>query len=317
MTGHLARLEQIAQLSPAIADLTAIAVARIDRDGAVIEANRGFAYLLDVEHESTQGMNAAGAFINPTFEDLRRAVSPDDTLVYAGILTIGDPQRMTRSVHANVHQREGEIVVFAEHDIREIERLAATVIALNEELAQTQRDLVRANRSLKRKEEEIRRMMLTDVLTGIPNRRHFEEEAARAFGHMDRTGAPVCVAICDIDHFKAVNDTHGHDVGDEVLREVARRLQGNVRDADFAARWGGEEFVVLFADTTCDEASEVAERLRLAIGSAPIEALKRNVTISIGVAQCEPGQELDAALKRADTGLYEAKRNGRNQVVAC
>lgn len=316
MTGQLAKFEQIARFSSAIRELTAIAVARIDREGVVIEANRGFAYLMDLELEAIEGTNAEGVFINPTFEDLRRAVSLAGTPVYEGILTVGDPQRMTRSVHASVHEREGEILVFAEHDIREVERLAATVIALNEELAQTQRDLVRANRSLKRKEEEIRRMMLTDVLTGIPNRRHFEEEAGRAFGLMNRNGAPVCVAICDIDHFKSVNDTHGHDVGDEVLREVARRLRENVRDADFAARWGGEEFVVLFVDTTCDTASEVAERLRLTVEAAPIEVLKRNVTISVGVTQCAPGQTLDGALKRADLGLYEAKRNGRNQVVS-
>ena len=163
-------------------------------------------------------------------------------------------------------------------------------------------------------------MAVTDSLTGLHNRRYLESHLDTAVSRSTEGGKPAAVLMLDLDHFKAVNDTHGHAVGDEVLVECAKRIQISVRGVDLAVRYGGEEFVVIVPDTTLKVAQSVAERLRRSIGdqlfqvSADVGELP--VTISIGVAITgaakETGEDL---LRRADEALYEAKRTGRNRIV--
>jgi two-component system cell cycle response regulator len=135
-----------------------------------------------------------------------------------------------------------------------------------------------------------------------------------AQGRADR---PLSLLMIDIDNFKPVNDTHGHAVGDEVLREFAHRIGRSIRGIDLAARYGGEEFVVIMPDTQLPAAHGIAERLRLAIAEEKFaisgDAVGLRVTASIGVSG--PGGDAEAMLKRADEALYEAKRSGRNRVV--
>jgi two-component system cell cycle response regulator len=126
--------------------------------------------------------------------------------------------------------------------------------------------------------------------------------------------------ICDLDRFKAINDTYGHDVGDEVLREFARRLRQNVRGIDLACRYGGEEFVVVMPDTGGDIARRVAERIRAQIEGQPFllpSGLTIAATVSVGVSSLGlAGDDVESLMKRADLALYEAKTGGRNRVVA-
>jgi two-component system cell cycle response regulator len=134
-------------------------------------------------------------------------------------------------------------------------------------------------------------------------------------------GKPLAFVIMDIDYFKAVNDTYGHDVGDEVLREFAHRIGANIRGIDLACRYGGEEFVVVMPETDAAFAFTVAERLRKSVETTPIEISRApyslTITISIGIAALEgEGDTAEALLRRADQALYSAKRNGRNRVVA-
>jgi two-component system cell cycle response regulator len=136
-----------------------------------------------------------------------------------------------------------------------------------------------------------------------------------------RSSKALAFVIMDIDHFKAVNDTHGHDIGDEVLREFAKRLGANIRGLDLACRYGGEEFVVVMPETDASFAYMVAERLRKSIEMNPIEISrapgKISITISIGIAAWEGENDTaEALLHRADQALYSAKRSGRNRVVA-
>jgi two-component system cell cycle response regulator len=123
----------------------------------------------------------------------------------------------------------------------------------------------------------------------------------------------------DIDHFKSVNDTHGHDIGDEVLREFANRISANVRGIDLACRYGGEEFVVAMPDTDVDFAYAIAERLRKSVETTPFEISRApgalNVTISIGIAVSMSDDNSEKLLHRADQALYRAKREGRNRVI--
>ncbi|AKI01017.1 diguanylate cyclase (GGDEF) domain-containing protein [Hoeflea sp. IMCC20628] len=162
---------------------------------------------------------------------------------------------------------------------------------------------------------------VTDALTGLNNRRYLDTHLATLVERSNRRDRPLSVLITDIDHFKAINDTHGHEGGDDVLREFARRVRGAVRGADLACRYGGEEFVVVMPDTTPEIAAQVAERLRDAIAAAPfkISASGRAapLTTSVGIATLEKGGEAaDSLLRRADKALYQAKHDGRNRVVS-
>jgi len=156
----------------------------------------------------------------------------------------------------------------------------------------------------------------TDHLTGLANRRRFERQLEREVGRVQRFEHPFSLLMIDIDSFKNVNDTFGHDAGDEAIRRISKVLCEGTRGIDLAARIGGEEFAVLLVETNKEGAFEVAERLRAAIKALEIPRAGR-VTASFGVAEC-PSDAQTAAdiLKAADIALYEAKRNGRDQVVA-
>ncbi|WP_417424005.1 PleD family two-component system response regulator [Hoeflea sp.] len=161
---------------------------------------------------------------------------------------------------------------------------------------------------------------VTDSLTGLNNRRYLDTHLTALVERSNRRGRPLSVLITDIDHFKAINDVHGHEGGDDVLREFSRRVRGAVRGADLACRYGGEEFVVVMPDTTPEVASQVAERLRNAIASAPFKVSATGamvpVTTSVGIATLEKsGEGADSLLRRADQALYQAKNAGRNRVV--
>ncbi len=164
-------------------------------------------------------------------------------------------------------------------------------------------------------------MAITDSLTGLYNRRYLDSHLATLLERSKTDGRPLAAAVIDIDFFKAVNDTHGHAAGDQVLREIAERLVNSVRASDLTARLGGEEFVLVMSDTDMDTARTITARLCRSIKTAPFAASVVDggvtVTVSIGVAvvnQCD--QSPEDLIKRADEALYEAKNNGRNQVIA-
>jgi diguanylate cyclase (GGDEF)-like protein len=152
-----------------------------------------------------------------------------------------------------------------------------------------------------------------DPLTRVCNRRRLQEILAEETARACRYATPLAVVMLDIDHFKAINDTHGHDVGDTVLVELAARLGRAVRQVDWLARLGGEEFVVVAPGIALGSAVELAERLRLVVADAAFAGAGR-VTVSLGVAVLRSGETVEAVLKRADEALYRAKAGGRNQV---
>ena len=164
-------------------------------------------------------------------------------------------------------------------------------------------------------------MAITDQLTGLHNRRYMARHLDTLIASAHKSGKPIAFLIMDIDFFKSVNDTHGHDIGDEVLREFASRISANVRGIDLACRYGGEEFVVVMPDTDAAFAYAVAERLRKSVEANPFDISRDpgalNITISIGIAASEGAQDnAEALLHRADQALYRAKREGRNRVIA-
>jgi diguanylate cyclase (GGDEF)-like protein/PAS domain S-box-containing protein len=158
------------------------------------------------------------------------------------------------------------------------------------------------------------RLALTDPLTGLTNRRGAEQVIRREIERVRRYGMDLSLVIFDVDNFKSVNDTHGHGMGDQILRLVATGIADRLRESDLPVRWGGEEFLVVLANTDLDSARICAERIRRSIAalSTPIG---RSVTISGGVVQLVVGENLSQVIARADALLYEAKRAGRNRVM--
>ncbi|KQT44537.1 hypothetical protein ASG43_14495 [Aureimonas sp. Leaf454] len=160
----------------------------------------------------------------------------------------------------------------------------------------------------------LRRLAETDLLTGLHNRRGLDSQAKR-HGAQARTS----LLIADIDHFKSINDTHGHQTGDMVLKAFAERMKAALRTGDIAVRWGGEEFLAVLPATTADQAAVIAERLRFATEQEPFQTASGPiaVTVSIGIADVERSEEdLQPATRRADAALYVAKSSGRNRVAS-
>lgn len=155
----------------------------------------------------------------------------------------------------------------------------------------------------------------TDPLTGVANRRRLDDELGWLIAQARRHDQPFSVMLIDLDCFKTINDTHGHEVGDRVLVECVDRLQASIREADLVGRWGGEEFLLLAPFTDHEAACALAERCRRAIASSPMQHAGVTVTTSLGVASLRPDDDARALLRRADLALYTAKRDGRDRVV--
>jgi len=186
------------------------------------------------------------------------------------------------------------------------------------ELAQKNVDLNVEIGRRRQLEDDLRRLATIDALTNLPNRRHFMETAEAEGSRFLRYGHPLSLLLFDIDHFKQINDTHGHAAGDQVLMRVSDTCMAALREQDFLGRIGGEEFAVLLPETDTAAATAVAERLRAVVEQASAGWSKGElaVTISIGVTAWTTSDEaVDPVLHRADVALYEAKRLGRNQVA--
>jgi len=180
-------------------------------------------------------------------------------------------------------------------------------------LKEAQNELSEAYVLLALKSVELEKASITDSLTGLFNRRRLDEAFAHELDRTQRYARPMSLIITDVDHFKSVNDTHGHQVGDEVLQTIAGLLRQGVRAVDIVGRWGGEEFLVICPDTDLEGALALAEKLRTAIEEAPFPAIGTS-TSSFGVAQYMDGESFKDTVARADTALYRAKVNGRNRV---
>ncbi|MDB5525598.1 MAG: PleD family two-component system response regulator [Rhizobium sp.] len=179
----------------------------------------------------------------------------------------------------------------------------------------------RFNDQLRQSVQQTIELAVTDSLTGLNNRRYLDKHLKMLFDRAVARGRPLSICITDIDRFKFVNDTHGHDAGDEVLREFANRVRSTVRGADLACRYGGEEFVVVMPDTTPETAAAVAERLRAVVEMNPFRLPQAgrtiNITASLGISSTVWGAESpEQLMKQADRALYDAKHGGRNRVAA-
>jgi diguanylate cyclase (GGDEF)-like protein len=190
----------------------------------------------------------------------------------------------------------------------------SALAAKNEELEQTMELLRTSRHAIQEQNQRLQILATEDPLTGCFNRRALFEKLESDFAKARRSALPLASIMVDIDHFKAINDNHGHQFGDRVIQHVAGILRGELRAADTLGRYGGEEFCVLLWNTPRAEALEVAERMRRSIASDPVEGVP--VTASFGVALLVNDiTRVDQLIAHADSALYTAKHSGRNRVV--
>lgn len=161
---------------------------------------------------------------------------------------------------------------------------------------------------------ELERLSETDKLTDIYNRSHLDDVLQQEITRHHRNGQPLTVVLCDIDHFKQINDKYGHLTGDIILQQLAQLLKGNMRGTDFCGRWGGEEFLIICPDTPATSATAIISKLQQSIREADM-AEQIRLTLSFGIAMLQPGESADDLLRRADNALYEAKRLGRDRMI--
>ena len=256
-----------------------------------------------------------------------------DLIIISLALQDTDGLRLCTQFRSMEETRQVPLLILVEDTPEEMERLVKALdLGVNDYLIRPvdQNELkARCATQIRRKryEDHLRasyhmsmELAVTDSLTGLYNRRYLQTHLDNLIERARREGKPISLMMMDLDHFKDVNDTHGHSAGDAVLREFALRVQRCIRGMDLAARHGGEEFVVVMPDTDLELASGVGERLREMVAESPMryhpENLDIPVTVSIGVAGIEgAGGGADDLLRLADEALYDAKHKGRNRVV--
>jgi diguanylate cyclase (GGDEF)-like protein len=264
----------------------------VDRDGKITTCSLAMAMMFGQTPEALVGMAAAdfNVLVMGLMDD------PPASLCHKGLFPIGSAVRC----------EEFEIVRPARTVARWVARkVQCPHYAIVAEATDITADVDLAN--------AYEKMALTDRLTGIANRRGIEREISQELLRLRRFQTPVSFVLFDIDHFKVINDSHGHGTGDEVLRLVAKAIAGSVRDTDLVARWGGEEFLVVLPETSHAGALLCAEKIREKVATVR-QRVGFDVTISGGVYQPGPGESISDLLTCADARLYEAKNKGRNRI---
>ena len=262
---------------------------------------------------------------------IKVAEQPFDLLIVSLSLQNFDGLRLCSQVRSLDRTRHMPLIIMVEpgDDARLLRGLDMGVndyvlrpIDRNEMLARIKTQIKRKRHAdlLRAKLDQGMEMAITDALTGLHNRRYMESHLSTLVSQSIQNGRTLSILVADIDFFKVVNDTYGHDSGDTVLREFAARFRRNTRGIDLACRMGGEEFVIIMPDTDLIRAMQVGERLRACIAADPFQInadTQLRVTASVGIATLERTDDTPESLfKRADNALYSAKREGRNRVVA-
>jgi len=259
---------------------------------------------------------------------LQRVQDGFDLAIVSMVSSKFDALRLCASLR--VAQKSRELPILVVGDPEDEERfIRAYDLGVNDTIIrpiETQELMARVNTQLRRKfyADSLRdnfnenlEMVVTDPLTGLGNRRYFDRAIEPLFDSLNAKKEPFSIMVFDIDHFKRVNDILGHDMGDQILKEIAARLASNMRAIDVVSRYGGEEFMIAMPNTDQDKAMKAADRVRGLIGGTPVyvDGQALSITTSAGIAEVEPGEKLRDVFKRADDALYKAKLSGRNMVM--
>ena len=285
-------------------------VALLDKDGNLLSWNAAFESLKTTYPDQTQLKSFLSSTSEILFDRLFAAALRKRIRTKGGLEFIGETRN--DNYMCLFIPMPGQQVLF----IGELATLVSALEAVTAELQRTKRILTVKETELKAVLVQAKEVSHTDALTFLPNRRQIIKDLQNEVIFSDRYGTPLSISMLDIDHFKKINDTYGHMVGDGVLRTLGSELREHIRYPDTIGRYGGEEFLIVLPHSTLKAASEQAERLCEHVRSLSIKSGEHEfaITVSVGVAQYKIQQEdWQAFLNRADTALYRAKNSGRNQ----
>ncbi len=282
----------------------------LDRQGIIRQVNRFGSRLL--------GSDTAGKPFQEILIDFHHTFGLDHVTACSDTVHLLDfdiQSGNAQTYHCLFYSFRDQILVFGHLDLDEIESLSSELLAVNQELNNLTRELNRKNRELARANEKILALSRTDHLTGLANRAYLSERIGQMISLAVRKSRPLSLIMTDIDKFKTINDTYGHDAGDRVLQGFACLMKTSTRTEDLVARFGGEEFIILLPLTDICEAHAYAERIRLALPQKNLLQNGHPIFASFGVSQLLPDEDSAGLIKRADMALYRAKTSGRNRTV--
>lgn len=291
---------------------TSLFVALLDKDGTLLSWNPAFGALEGIQPDKTNIKDFLSAQSEELFTRLFSTALTQRIRTRGGLEFVGEA-RNDNFMCLFIPMPNQQVLLIAEQAT-----LAATLEAVTAELQRTKRILTIKETELKAVIAQAEEVSHTDALTFLPNRRQIIKALQEEVIFSDRYGTPLAISMLDIDHFKKINDTYGHTVGDEVLRSLAGELRDHIRYPDTIGRYGGEEFLVVLSHSTLRAASQQAERLCRHVRSLRIRSGEQEIaiTVSIGIAQYKiHNEDWHGLLNRADAALYQAKNNGRDQWV--
>lgn len=297
-------------ISEYIQNMTKIAVILIDRDRIIHDCNQGFIESIGLKEKPLK--NNIRDFLLSNSKDFSLPDKNGFLPCNLNFVTL-DNAHIALSGHILAVQ-DGYFILLEKHRLTYNE-LLKKMSFMNNKLGNLVRELDKKNQELKKANTTIKRIMNTDPLTQLINRRALKEQLLRGMALSRRYKLPLSLIMTDIDHFKSINDTYGHEAGDRVLKCFAKILKKSSRSVDTVARIGGEEFLILLPNTDKESALQFAERLRRKIEIATMPGLPIKITSSFGVAEFIASDTQKSFIKRADDALYAAKRSGRNCCV--
>jgi diguanylate cyclase (GGDEF)-like protein len=289
---------------------TSLLVAVLDKEGNLLSWNPAFEVFRQVHQDKTNFRNFLSSLSEELFTRLFSTTLEQRIRTKGGLEFVGEAHN--DNFMCLFIPMPGQQVLF----IGEQVTLAATLEAVTAELQRTKRILTIKETELKAVIAQADEVSHTDALTFLPNRRQIIGDLQREVIFADRYGTPLTISMLDIDHFKKINDTYGHTVGDDVLRSLAGELRDHIRYPDTIGRYGGEEFLLVLPHSTLRAASQQAERLCRHVRSLRIQSGEQaiGITVSIGITQYKiHSEDWQGLLNRADAALYQAKNNGRDQ----
>jgi diguanylate cyclase (GGDEF)-like protein len=306
------------------AESRSVHVCRLDREGRVLEINACLADLLKRGAEAVKGHPFSDFLTDPDAHMLNKRLASHVPMEPGGFfLNVVDVDLAPQTLQCwLLRLPEDRHMILGELPEHRCHILQQELLELNNQLATLSREAARKKKELAKAMEErdaayrkMSEMAFQDPLTLLANRRKLEETFHLEVERASRLGQPLTVVMMDIDHFKSINDTYGHAMGDEVLQELARALSRQARPYDLVSRYGGEEFLILMPGIGLEQGKSAAERLRACVSAIRIEGIPHPITASFGVATLKPGQSPNTLFDRADQALYRAKAEGRNRVV--
>lgn len=306
---------QTAALSRWLTDSDAVLALLLAPDGTIRARNQCGHRMFPPDPAKAPGSTIWDYLAYCDVQQLRERMSDSSRRSYGSmLLNLPNERQVPITLEVALVACSGAILLLGTQEHRHDADFQNENLKLTNDLSVMIREADRKNRELKEANETVARLASTDALTGLANRRTLREALQREIARAQRLGEHVSVVICDLDHFKSINDRYGHITGDHVLVSAATVFKNQLRPYDLAARYGGEEFVLLLPATSTDGAIVVAERMRSKIAEIKLPDCPQQITVSIGVATWIAGEAPEQLVARADAALYIAKSAGRNRV---